>query len=191
MLTKEQKKKQVAIGTEFLNKSKALVFADFTNVDTASINKLKAALKNLGANFKVIKKRLLNIVAKNAGLDFDPLQFEAQVGTVFSEGDLSLVAGAVYKFSKDLAKEKKDFKILGAYDLVDKSYLDTAQFILIAKLPSREVLLTQVLGGIIGPFRAFMYLLLELNKKPTPTPRGLGSDRSVGEEKVEQNTQSA
>ncbi len=164
-LTKEQKKKQLESSGEAIKNSKSLIFADFSGVDTGSILKLKNALKKLGANFKVVKKRLLKLAFKAAGMNFDPSQFESQVGTVFSKEDLNAVASTVYKFSKDLAKEKKEFKILGAYDLVEKSYLDTNQFTIIAKLPSREVLLAQVMGGATGPLRAFLYLLLELSKK--------------------------
>jgi large subunit ribosomal protein L10 len=169
MLTKTQKKQHISTGAEIIKGSQALVFTDFSGVDTASINKLKALLKTTGAKFKVFKKRLLKLAFKDAGIDFDPTQYESQLGTVFSENDLSSVAGTVYKFSKDLAKTKKDFKILGAYDLVDKSYLDATQFTAIAKLPTREILLAQVMSGATGPLRALMYLILELSKKQPAT----------------------
>ncbi len=165
MLTKEQKKKQVELGQDLLKKSKTLVFADFTGVDTDSIRKLKLEVKKAGATFKVIKKRLLNISLKNSGIDFDPLQFTAQVGTFFIPEDLSSVAAPIYKFAKDLAKAKKEFKVLGAYDLVAKAAVSAEEFTVVAKLPSREMLLAMVMGAITGPLRAFMYVLSELSKK--------------------------
>lgn len=184
MLTKDQKKKQVELGQNLLKKSKTLIFADFTGVDTASVRKLKMDIKKAtatagqaGATFKVIKKRLLKISLKNSGIDFDPLQFTAQVGTFFIPEDLSSIAGVIYKFAKELARSKKDFKVLGAYDLVAKIPVSAEEFTVVAKLPSREMLLAMVMGAITGPLRAFIYILSELSKKTA-------GSMPVGEEKV-------
>jgi large subunit ribosomal protein L10 len=165
MLNKEQKKKQVTLAGDLIKNSKTLIFADFTGVDTASIRKLKLDIKKTGAAFKVIKKRLLNIAFKNTGVNFDPLQFSAQVGTFFLPEDLSSAAGIIYKFAKELAKSKKEFKVLSAYDVVNKIAISIDEFNAIAKLPSREVLLAMVMGAITGPIRAFLYILSELSKK--------------------------
>lgn len=169
MITREQKSKQVKLAQDLIAKSKTLVFADFTGVDTASVRRLKIDVKKSGAAFRVIKKRLLGIALKKSGVDFDPTQFEAQVGTFFIPEDLSSVAGPIHKFAKALAKEKKIFKVLGGYDIAGKAAISVEEFSVIAKLPGREVLLAMVIGGITGPLRAFMYLLLELAKKPEQT----------------------
>lgn len=165
MLTKSQKTEQVKEGKELIKASQNLVFADFTSVGVEEIKKLKKELRTAGATFKVYKKRLLKIALKEAGIDFDPSQFEAQVGTVFTAKELTSVAAQIYKFSKELAKKKKDFKVLGAYDLAVKSFMDPAQFTVIAKLPSKEVLLAQLVGVLAGPIRVFMYILQEKSKK--------------------------
>ncbi len=170
MLTKTQKKQHIDKSAEMVKGSKTLVFADFTGVDTASIRRLKIEVKKAGAAFKVFKKRLLNITLKDLGVAFDPLQFKSQVGTFFIPEDLSSVAGAIHKFAKDLAKSKKNFIVLGAYDLVGKQAISAADFTTIAKLPGREVLLSMVIGGVTGPLRAFMYLLSELAKKQPAAP---------------------
>ncbi len=169
MLTKEQKKKHVELGESLLKKSKTLVFADFTGVDTGSVRNIKVEVRKTGASFKVIKKRLLRIALKNSGIDFDPMQFPAQVGTFFIPEDLSSVAGPIFKFAKSLVKEKKEFKVLGAYNLTTKMAIPVEEFNAVAKLPGREVLLSMVLGAITGPLRAFMYIAQEIAKKqPAP-----------------------
>lgn len=165
MLTKAQKTEQVKEGKKLIKASQNLVFADFTGVSVEELRRLKKELRNAGADFRVFKKRLLKIALKEAGIDFDPKQFEAQVGTVFTAKELTSVASQIYKFSKELAKKKKDFKILGAFDLINKSFLGPEQFTIIAKLPSREVLLAQLVGTLAGPIRALMYLLQEKSKK--------------------------
>jgi large subunit ribosomal protein L10 len=159
MLTKQQKKEHVKKGKELIKESRNLVFADFTGVGVEDIRHLKSELKKAGIVFRVFKKRLLKIALKEAGIEFDPEQFAAQLGTFFMPGELSDAAGQIYKFSKDLAKKKKDFKVLGVYDITAKSFLDPEQFTVIAKLPSREILLAQLVGMLAAPIRALMYLL--------------------------------
>ncbi len=165
MLTKKQKQEHVAMSSKLVTASKSLVFADFTGAPTKEVNRLKVELKKAGATFKVVKKRLLKIALKEAGIPTDALEGKSQAATVFSPGDLTSVAGPIFKFSKELAKSKVDFKVLGAYDSDRKAAISVAEFNVIAKLPSREVLLAQVIGTMSGPLRKFMIALQEIAKK--------------------------
>ncbi len=160
MLTKTQKKEQVELGVKELKNSNSLVFADFTGVSTADVRILKTALKESGAKFKVFKKRLLKIAMKDAGIEVDPTQFDAQVGTIFASKAIYDVVGGVAKFAKDLLKKtKKEFKILGGYDSKEKKFFDGAQMAVIAKLPSREILLTQIAVMFSMPIKKVMTAL--------------------------------
>lgn len=170
MLTKAQKKEHVAAGGKLITGSKALVFADFTGAPTKEVNRLKGELKKSGATMKVFKKRLLKIALKEAGIETGALENKAQVATVFSPEDLTAVAGPIYKFSKELAKSKIDFKVLGAYDREGNRVIPVAEFNVIARLPSREVLLAQVVGTMSGPLRKFMVVLQEVAKKQAAAP---------------------
>lgn len=165
MLTKEQKRTAVSAGLEKIKTSHNLIFLDFSGIPTADIRKLKTELKKSGAEFKVVKKRLFNIALKEAGVDYDLLQFKSQLGAVMTPGDLSGVAVPIYKTAKELARAKKDLKVLGAYDMEKKAPVSVEEFMVIAKLPSREILLAMVMGAFTGPLRAFMYLLQEIAKK--------------------------
>ncbi len=169
MKTRKQKSQELEAGKKLLTENHSVVFADFTGVDTASLQRLKAELKKIGATFKVIKKRLLRIAFQAAGLDFNPEEFPGAVGEVFLPGEVSDGASVVYKFSRELAKAKKEFKILGAYEIAKKAFLSSEEFLTIAKLPSREILLAQLAGVLSGPIRAFMYLLQEKSKKMVET----------------------
>ncbi len=164
MLTKIQKTEHIEAAKKLVTKHKTLVFADFTAVPTKMIEKLKRDLAGKDASYKVFKKRLLRVAFKDSGYDFDPLQFRSQLGVIAIKGDLFSLAGLIYKFSKDLQREKKEFKILGAYDVSGKIFIPAEQFTMIAKLPTREVLLGQVMGMFTAPLRSFMYLLQQIAK---------------------------
>ncbi len=167
MLTKSQKINIVEKGGEEIQKSKTLVFGDFSRVTMKELTALRNELRKVGGKFQVIKKRLLRIMFEKAGLGFDPEEFGGQVGTVFSDKDISAVAGTVYKFSKTtLGEDKKErFTILGGFEIADKKFLDAAYIKAVGSLPPREVLLGQLLGTIIGPITSFLYLLSEKAKQ--------------------------
>ena len=160
MLTKDQKKEQVALAVKHVKASKSLIFADFTGVPTGEILKLKNTLRAMGGKFQVFKKRLLNIALKDSGVPVDTAKFEAQLGTVFAPKSIYDVAGLVYKFAKDLLKgTKKEFKILGAYDATESKTIDAPTFMMIAKLPPREVLLAQIAMMLTMPIKKVMVAL--------------------------------
>lgn len=163
MLNKAQKKEQITLGATEIKNSKSLIFADFTGVPTAEIKKLKATLRPSGSKFKVFKKRLLKLSMNEAGVAVDPTQFDAQVGTVFASGAIYDVASPVAKFAKDLLKNtKKEFKILGGYDAQEKKFFDGPAVSVISKLPSREILLTQIAVMLGMPIKQLMVALNRL-----------------------------
>lgn len=165
MKSKQQKSKEIESGKDLLGKNQTVVFADFTGTAFEDLKRLKSELKKVGGVFKVVKKRLLKIAFQKQGIEFDPTQFESQVGSVFLKGELTSAASTVYKFQKDLTKAKKPFKVLGAYEIPKKNFLNAEQFLVIAKLPSREVLLGQVLGMFTAPLRSFMMIVDQLSKR--------------------------
>lgn len=170
MLTKAKKKEHVELSGKKIKASKNVVFVDFSGVSTPDINALKNELRKVGGEYKVVKKRLLKIALKEAGIEFDPSSTKSAVATVYTPTDLTAVASPIYKFTKELAKRKIDFKVLGAYDAELKKVLTTAEFTVIAKLPNRETLLAMVIGAMTGPLRAFMYIASELSKRAPAAP---------------------
>lgn len=159
--TKVQKAEAVKLGEKDLKDSRFLVFADFASTSNEDLKAFRRQIRAIDAKFTVLKKRLLGVVLKNSGIEFNPKQFTGQAGTIFAKGDISDIAQVAYKFSKD----HQNFKLLGGLDLAKKESLSQETVVAIGKLPSREVLLAQVLGGITGPMRKLMIGLQEVGKK--------------------------
>ena len=162
MLTKSQKSQQINEGKEALKQSRTLAFVDFSGTTVEDMKKLRRSLLSVGAKLKVFKKKLLRIALKENGVDFNPEQFDLQVGTILAKGDISEIAGLIYKFSKEI--KNKNFKILGGYDLAEKNFFDSAATTRIGQLPSREVLLGQLVGMLAAPMKTFLYVLNEKSK---------------------------
>lgn len=159
MKSRQQKTQELKAGEELLKKSQSLIFVDFGKVSTKNLNSIKTKLKKIDARFKVIKKRLLKILFQKNEISLDPASaFEGQTGTIFVPADILSIAGPVYKFFEG-------GKILGAYDLAKKQFLEPDLFKKIALLPSREVLLSQLVGVLSAPIRMFLYILNEKSKR--------------------------
>ncbi len=161
MKTKQQKETAVKEGIKKISSSGSVIFTDFSGTKVENIRSLKKSLREAEAGFEVIKKRLLKIILKENGIEFDPTAYEAQVGTILAKGDISAAAGRAYRFSKEF----ESFQILGGLDLVKNEVFDAATVKAIGQLPSKEVLLSQFLGVLTAPLRMFMYILQEKSKQ--------------------------
>jgi large subunit ribosomal protein L10 len=170
MKTRAQKEQELANARTLFEKSESLIFADFSKITAEDLRKLRIELKKAGANFLVIKKRILSILLKEKGIDVDLKQFKTSVGTIFSEVDAEHIAGPAFKFFSGMEVPEgapKDVwikKILAGYDINGKTAMDAEQIIYIGKLPPREVVLAQLLGMLAAPIRSFLYILDEKSK---------------------------
>ncbi|SRR6266481_1841423 len=171
MKTKAQKAEALKEATKLYEKSKVVLFSDFTKVTAEDLRRLRREMKNADAKYVVLKKRLANVMFKEKGVDYDVRQFEASVGTIFSEGDIEKPSAALYKFFSTLGekadREANIKKILGAYDVVGKRSITGAELTMIGQLPPREVLLSQLLGMFTAPMKAFLYILDQKSKAET------------------------
>lgn len=167
MLTKLQKIEKVDAGVKDVKLSKTILFGDFSRVKVSELSVLRSELRKIGAKFQVIKKRLLRIVFEKSGIDFNPEQFDAQVGTVFSDKDIADAAQVIFKFSKTtIGEDKKErFQILGGLNVAEKKFLDAVFVKAVGALPSLEVLRGQLLGTLVGPAKSFLYVLDQKSKQ--------------------------
>lgn len=159
--TKTQKIESVKKGGELTENSQTVILADFSGLKVNDLNKFRKTLKAKGAVFSVIKKRLLKIIFEKAGLAFDRNQFTGQISVVFSPTDVVETAGEVYRF----AKQNEVFKILGGWDLKEKKFIEAAEIIQIGQLPSREILLAQLVGMIAAPIKKLLFALNAVAKR--------------------------
>jgi large subunit ribosomal protein L10 len=170
MKTRAQKETELANARTLFEKSEALIFADFTKITAENLRKLRIELKKSGANFLVIKKRILGILLKEKGIDVDLKQFKTSVGTIFSEVDSEHIAGPAFKFFSGMEVpegEAKDVwikKILAGYNITAGTTMTAEDVVYIGKLPPREVVLAQLLGMLAAPIRSFLYILDEKSK---------------------------
>ncbi len=157
MLTKAEKQNVIEGGVESLKGSRSIVFIDFAGVKAQDINGFRRKVRDVNGEMSVIKKKLLRVAFEKSGVDFDPEIFEGQVGTIISKEDLYVIAAPAVKLDAS--------KVLGGYDLEAKRFVSAEEVVMLGKLPSREVLLSQVVGMVASPIRSFMFVLKERANK--------------------------
>jgi len=184
MKTRQKKEQELKKATDLISESEAIIFIDISKIPTHFLNQFRRELKNNLSQLLVIKKRILNLAlssknlsadkqesspeekAKNIKLDLESLK--TSFGTVFTK-NLELGAQTIYKFLKNLEKEKifesANEKFLVGYDLIKQKEVNSKELITIGSLPPREVVLGQVLSGILSPIRGLMYVLNEKAKR--------------------------
>ncbi len=147
MITKAQKAKIVDDLSDKFKRQKIAIFSDFHGVSVAKLQALRRLLKKEDAEYKVAKKTLFDRALVQTNPDALTKNMKGEIGVAFGYGDEAAPAKVLAKF----AKEVETFKILGA--LLDGKLLSDKQVMALAWLPSREVLLAQVVAALSAPLR--------------------------------------
>jgi large subunit ribosomal protein L10 len=160
--TKEQKKQEIEEINSLVEKNKGFLFLGFNGISVNELNDFRSKIRSVNGEIKVIKRRILDLYLNEKGIKLDIKPFMGQTALAFFGNDILDVAGIIYDFTKE---DKIESKILGGYDIKSKEIYETEYLERLGQLPSREILLGQVVGGISGPIRAFVYTLKAISEK--------------------------
>jgi len=153
MQTKQQKEVIIRELAEKLKNSKAVVFSDYKGLKVKDMTVLRRDLRAEGVDLKVLKKTLINIALKDAGIEMDAKALEGQVAVAISSRDEVAAAKIIAK----LAKVNENLKIVGG--ILGTKELSVAEVDALAKLPSKEELLAKLVGTLNAPVSGFVNVL--------------------------------
>ena len=153
MQTRQQKEVITKELTEKLKASKAVVFSDFKGLTMEDLTKLRQELRAESISLKVVKKTLINIALKEAGIDADVKKMEGQIAIAISEKDEVAAAKIISKF----AKTNNNLKVVGG--ILEGKELGADEVIALSKLPSKQELLAKFVGTINAPVSNFVNVL--------------------------------
>ena len=146
MISKEQKKEITSDLIDKLSRQKAVIFFDYTGLKVNKFQELRGKLREQEIECQAYKKTLINLSLEKAG--FKGLKISdlpGQVALIFGYNDEILPAKILYNFSK----ENEEIKILSGF--IQGEYLEYSAIESLAKLPSRQELLSRVIGSILSP----------------------------------------
>lgn len=147
---------------ERVNGSPFVIVLDYTGTTVAQFANLRNKLRETGAECHVAKNTYMRAALSEAGLPDISSNLVGQTAFITGESDVCGAAGAVKVFAK--AANKKEDEVFRA-GILDGDVLDTAKLITLAGLPSREVLLSQLLGVIKEPATQIARVINEKIKK--------------------------
>ena len=145
-LNREEKGQVVAGVVERLERTEAVVTADFRGLTVAELAELRGKLREADAEMTVIKNTLSRRAADQTGRSALLPYLQGPTGLVWINGDPARAAKAL----SDFAKAHEDvFTIRGG--VLGQDDLPTQSILKLASLPSREQMLAQLAGGMIAP----------------------------------------
>lgn len=165
MKSKSRKSEELGKLKKKLPESKISIFTSFSKagekgLSVAQMTELKRLLRSLGAEYFVTKKTLIDLATKNKSYDgLDVYKMDGSVGMVLGGDEPYTVAKKVYEFSK----KNPSLNFWGA--VLGGKFIGKEGFLEIAKLPSKEVLISRLLGMLTFPMRGLAVALSEIAKK--------------------------
>ncbi len=144
-ISRERKKELVQQYVERLSQSQGVILADYRGLRVAEMEQLRRAARESGGALQVVKNRLLKLALAEMGLSLPDEWLQGPTLVAFCTDEMPATAKAMVDFAKDVPA----LVIKGG--LLEGSLLSSEQIKDLANLPSREMLLAQVLGTINAP----------------------------------------
>ena len=149
----EQKKQVVAELAELLKASCAGVLVSYKGITVEDDVKLRKELREAGVQYSVVKNTLLKRAVDEVGLtDLDGV-FSGTTALAASKDDYVAAARILCNY----AKNSESFEVKAGF--AEGKALSAEEVAELAKLPSKEVLVAKVLGGLNAPLSGFVGVL--------------------------------
>ena len=129
------------------------VLVDYQGMNVAQSTQLRARSRETGVEFVVAKNTLTRMAADEAGVEDLSQYLVGPTALAFSEAP---VASA--KLMAEFAEQVESFALKGGL-LEGGRVLDEAEVAALSRLPGREQLLAQVVGGISSPLTGLVTVL--------------------------------
>jgi large subunit ribosomal protein L10 len=155
-----EKARQIEQAKEWYSKSSGVVFADYRGLSVKEMQQLRRDLRSKGAELHVLKNTLFRIAA---GDDVNNVPAEYHNGTT--------AFAFVYENEPDVAKALLDFartskKLVVKGGLFGGKPMTDKQVQTLSELPSKEVLISQIIGLVASPLTDLVSVIEALYADP-------------------------
>lgn len=153
MLTRAKKGEIIKSLSEKFNKAEGVFVTTFSGFTVAESNEIRRLIRERNGEFKVAKNTLIRIASSNTSYENVMELVEGPTALVFAYKDPVEVAKTLNEFLKNHPSLK-----LRGFVIKGKVY-GSEKLEELVKLPSREVLLAQLLGTLQAPLANFVGVL--------------------------------
>ena len=174
-MARPEKAKQVEELSEIFSNARSVVLNDFTGLNVEKISELRRLCEKAGVEFRVVKNTLAKRSIKGTPAEDLEQYFDGPTALAISRESENISAKILVKFA-----EEYELPRLKA-GVVEGKVIDATEVLALAKLPSKEELMSKLLGGIMSPgnrlvsvlqgsLRNLLYALNAIVEKKQPEP---------------------
>ncbi len=147
-ISKAKKDTLVADLTALLSDAKLTAYARYQGLTVAEMQELRKAAREAGVKIKVVKNRLVRVALQEIAVykDTDTTDLTGQL--IYAVSDSDEVAPA--KVLAEFAKTHPALQLAGGFSNEGKA-MDEAEITTLAKMPSKNELIAQVVAGLLSP----------------------------------------
>ena len=140
----EKKQSEVSALAEKMKESKLVLLTDYRGISVEDVTGLRSNLRKVDAEYKVIKNNITRRALAEAKIEGLEDLLVGPTAVVLASEDYLEPLKAVYEY----AKNNETYKIKGG--VIDGKVMTTEELITLAKLPSRETLISMLAGALLG-----------------------------------------
>ena len=144
---------------QYVSDASAAVLVDYRGLTVAQDTVLRKELREAGVVYKVYKNTMLHLAFE--GTDFAQLDphLEGPTAVAFGMDDATAPARIIKKFAKE--NPELEFKA----GVIEGTYYDAQGLATIADIPSRDVLISKLLGSLQSPITNFARVIKQIAEK--------------------------
>lgn len=143
--TRQEKETTINELAEGLKSAKSVVFANFQGLKVKDSEELRKLCRGQNVGYLVAKKSLVKKALEKVGMKIEVEDFPGGVSTVFGREDEVAPAQVLANF----AKTHEVVKLYGG--ILEGNFIDGLKVEALAKLPSKQQLLGQLVGTLNAP----------------------------------------
>lgn len=138
-----------------LTDAQTFFLVDYQGLSAGELNSLRGKVKDAGGRFLVAKNTLINVVLDEQGVEGFDEALTGPTALVLLGENMVETAKVLTEHAEDHAAELPKAKA----GLLEGSLLDAAGFARLSKLPSREQLLSELVGVLQAPLQQLVGVL--------------------------------
>ena len=178
-----QKKAEVKELAEKMQNSKLVLLTEYRGINVADDTKLRKDLREANATCTVIKNNITRRALAECKLDGLDEQLVGPTAVIMSDEDYLGASKIIYKFSKD----NEYYKIKGG--VIEGKVMTAEEIITLAKLPSRETLLSMLAGALLSNISKVAVALNEVKKQKESGVEAAEPEKKEEPAKVEEKAE--
>ena len=154
-----QKKEEVKKLAEEMKEAKLILLTEYRGINVENDTALRRDLRNANAKYTIIKNNITRRALAECKIEGLDDKLVGPTAVVIGKEDYLEPAKTIYNFTKN----NEYYKIKGG--VIDGKVMTTEEIITLAKLPSRETLLSMLAGALLGNISKIAVALNEVKKQ--------------------------